>query len=93
MQSALRGGCAPDAGDAVASTSPDLRALVEATYRAESRRVFATLVRLSAQFGLPTAGAVVIWCRTRQDGFATRVPRDPGAGGWEDLEGPVFFPI
>jgi RNA polymerase sigma-70 factor (ECF subfamily) len=36
----------------VANTPTDLRALVEATYRAESRRVFATLVRLVRDFDL-----------------------------------------
>src|SRR6476619_631972 len=52
MRVALRGGCGPDAGGAVASAPADLRALVEETYRAESRRVFATLVRLVRDFDL-----------------------------------------
>src|SRR3954447_11250571 len=52
MGSALRGRCGRDGGEAVTSTPADLHALVEETYRAESRRVFATLVRLVRDFDL-----------------------------------------
>src|SRR5262245_50694867 len=44
--------CGRDAANTVGNTWADLRALVEDVYRAESRRVFATLVRLVRDFDL-----------------------------------------
>ncbi len=52
MRSALTGRCGPNGGDTGTSTPIDLRARVERIYRAESRRVFATLVRLVRDFDL-----------------------------------------
>jgi RNA polymerase sigma-70 factor (ECF subfamily) len=52
MRSALRGGCGRDGVGTVTNTPTDLRARVEEVYRAESRRVFATLVRLVRDFDL-----------------------------------------
>jgi RNA polymerase sigma-70 factor, ECF subfamily len=52
MRSAIRGRCGRDGADTVSNTPADLRALVEEIYRAESRRVFATLVRLVRDFDL-----------------------------------------
>src|SRR5688572_5712357 len=49
MQSALRG---RGGAGAVAGAPADLHALVEEVYRSESRRVFATLVRLVRDFDL-----------------------------------------
>jgi RNA polymerase sigma-70 factor (ECF subfamily) len=52
MQSALEGPRSSDAVDRMTSTPTDPRALVEHIYRAESRRVFASLVRLVRDFDL-----------------------------------------
>ncbi len=52
MRSAMGAGCGPEAGNAVAEFPADLRATVEGVYRAESRRVYATLVRLVRDFDL-----------------------------------------
>jgi RNA polymerase sigma-70 factor (ECF subfamily) len=52
MRSALEDQCGPDGVDPGTSTPIDLRTLVEGIYRAESRRVFATLVRLVRDFDL-----------------------------------------
>jgi RNA polymerase sigma-70 factor, ECF subfamily len=52
MRSALPGRCGPDRVGAVINTPTDPHALVEEIYRAESRRVFATLVRLVRDFDL-----------------------------------------
>jgi RNA polymerase sigma-70 factor (ECF subfamily) len=52
MRSALAGRCDWEGGDTVTNTSTNLRALVEEIYRAESRRVFASLVRLVGDFDL-----------------------------------------
>src|SRR3954451_9018625 len=52
MRSALTGRCGRDGVGTAANTPTDLHTLVEETYRAESRRVFATLVRLVRDFDL-----------------------------------------
>jgi RNA polymerase sigma-70 factor (ECF subfamily) len=52
MQSVLGGRCGQDGVDRAAGSPTDLRALVEEIYRAESRRIFATLVRLVRDFDL-----------------------------------------
>ena len=52
MRSAQAGRCGPGGGDTGTSTPTGLRALVEEIYRAESRRVFASLVRLVRDFDL-----------------------------------------
>jgi RNA polymerase sigma-70 factor, ECF subfamily len=52
MRSSLRGRCGRDGVDTVINTPTNLNTLVEEIYRAESRRVFATLVRLVRDFDL-----------------------------------------
>ncbi len=52
MRSARKGRCEPHGADAVTDTPTDLHALVADLYRTESRRVFATLVRLVRDFDL-----------------------------------------
>src|SRR5215470_5045920 len=52
MRSAQAGRCGPGGGDTGTNTPTGLRALVEEIYRAESRRVFASLVRLVRDFDL-----------------------------------------
>ena len=52
MRSAPGGRCGRDGADTVTNTPAGLHALVEEIYRAESRRVFATLVRLVRDFDL-----------------------------------------
>ena len=52
MRSAPGGRCGRDGVDTVTGTPTGLHALVEEVYRAESRRVFATLLRLVRDFDL-----------------------------------------
>ncbi len=52
MRSAPGGRCDRDGVDTVTATPTGLQALVEEVYRAESRRVFATLLRLVRDFDL-----------------------------------------
>ena len=52
MRSAQGGRCGRDGVDTVTDTPTGLRAFVEETYRTESRRVFASLVRLVRVFDL-----------------------------------------
>jgi RNA polymerase sigma-70 factor (ECF subfamily) len=52
MRSAQGGRCGRDGVDTATDTPTGLRAFVEETYRTESRRVFASLVRLVRDFDL-----------------------------------------
>jgi RNA polymerase sigma-70 factor, ECF subfamily len=52
MQSALEGWSGQDGGDAGTNTPTGLHAQIEEIYRAESRRVFASLVRMVRDFDL-----------------------------------------
>ena len=57
MGSAQGGRCGRDGADTVTNTPAGLHAFIEEIYRAESRRVFASLVRLLRDFDLAEESA------------------------------------
>ncbi len=79
MQSAEAGRCERDGADEVTRTSADLRALVDEVYRTESRRVFASLVRLLRDFDLAEEALHEAFVAAVERWGREGVPRNPRA--------------
>src|SRR5262249_25345117 len=79
LRSAIRGRRGRDGGGTVTDTPTDVRTLVEETYRAESRRVFATLVRLLRDFDLAEEALQGAFTAAVEQWGREGVPNEPRA--------------